>query len=94
VDIGSFSDVAGESAQEAGISATTAETTIPQPVHRQDEASPEFMKELELTIHKGENPIQDVPLLETREDVPEGQDPSPSIAASTKALVHHTVVNC
>jgi hypothetical protein len=69
VDIGSFSDVAGESAQEAGISATAAETTIPQPVHCQDEASPEFVKELELTIHKGENPIQDVPLLETREDV-------------------------
>jgi hypothetical protein len=39
-----------------------------------------------LTIHKGENPIQDVPLLETREDVPEGQDPSPSIAAFNKSF--------
>jgi hypothetical protein len=37
-----------------------------------------------LTIHKGENPVQDVPLLETREDVPEGQDPSPSVAAFNK----------
>jgi hypothetical protein len=85
VDIGSFSHVAGESTQEAGISAA-AETTIPQPVHHQDEASPEFVKELELTIHKGENPVQDVPLLETHEDVPEGQDPSPSIAAFNKSF--------
>jgi uncharacterized protein YktA (UPF0223 family) len=86
VDIDSFSDVAGESAQEAGIFVVAAETTIPQPIHRQDEASPEFVSELELTIHKGENPVQDVPLLETREDVPEGQDPSPFIAAFNKSF--------
>jgi hypothetical protein len=39
-----------------------------------------------LNIHKGENPVQDVPLLETRGDVPEGQDPSPSIAAFNKSF--------
>jgi hypothetical protein len=39
-----------------------------------------------LTIHKGENPVQDVPLLETREDVPEGQDPSPSVVAFNKSF--------
>jgi hypothetical protein len=44
------------------------------------------VKELELTIHKGENLVQDVPLPETREDVPEGQDPSPSIAALNKSF--------
>jgi hypothetical protein len=86
VDIDSFSDVAGEATQEAEISAAAVETTIPQPVHHQDEASPEFTKELELTIHKGENPVQDVPLLETREDVPEGQDPSPSVVAFNKSF--------
>jgi hypothetical protein len=64
MDIEAFSDVAGGAAQEAGISAIAAETPIPQPLHRQDEASPEFAKELELTIHKDENPVQDVPLLE------------------------------
>jgi hypothetical protein len=84
VDVGSFSDVAGEATQEVEISVAAVETTIPQSVHHQDEASPEFTKELELTIHKGENPVQDVPLLETREDVPEGQDPSPSVAAFNK----------
>jgi hypothetical protein len=37
-----------------------------------------------LTINK--EPVQDVALLETREDLPEGQDPSPSIAAFNKSF--------
>jgi hypothetical protein len=45
-----------------------------------------FTRELELTIHKGEDPIQDVPLLETREDLHEGQGPSPSVAAFNKSF--------
>jgi hypothetical protein len=81
VDIESFSDVVGEATTEAEISTTEVETTVPQPVHPQDEASPEFARELGLTIHKGEDPIQDVPLLETHADLPEGQDPSPFVAA-------------
>jgi hypothetical protein len=44
------------------------------------------MRDLELTIHKGEEAIQDVALLETREDLPEGQDPSPSVAAFNKSF--------
>jgi hypothetical protein len=43
-------------------------------------------RELELTIHKGEDPVQDVPLIETREDLPEGQNPSPSVAAFNKSF--------
>jgi hypothetical protein len=39
-----------------------------------------------MTIHKGENPIQDVPLVEIREDHPEGHDPSPSVAAFNKSF--------
>jgi hypothetical protein len=50
------------------------------------EASSEFSRELELTIHKGEDLVQDVPLIETREDLPEGQDPSPSVAAFNKSF--------
>jgi hypothetical protein len=86
VDIDSFSDVASEATTEAEVSAAAVETTIAQPVHRQDEASPEFMRELELTIHMGEDPVQDVPLLETREDLPKGQGPSPSVAAFNKSF--------
>jgi hypothetical protein len=81
-----FSDVAGGATQEDEISAPAVETTIPQAVHHQDKASPEFNKELELTIRKGENPVRDVPLLETREDVPEGQDRSPSVATFNKSF--------
>jgi hypothetical protein len=44
------------------------------------------MRELELTIHMGEDPVQDVPLLETREDLPKGQGPSPSVAAFNKSF--------
>jgi hypothetical protein len=84
VDIDSFSDVAGEASKEAEIPVVVVETIVPQPVHRQDEASPEFTRELELTIHKDEDLVQDVPLLETREDLPKGQDPSPSVAAFNK----------
>jgi hypothetical protein len=59
---------------------------IPQSDHPHDEASPEFTKELELTIHRGEDPIQAAPLLEIREKVPEGQAPSPSLAAFNKSF--------
>jgi hypothetical protein len=36
------------------------DTTVPQPVHPQEDVSPEFTRDLELTIHKGEEPVQDV----------------------------------
>jgi hypothetical protein len=92
VDIGSFSDVAEEVKKEvvstAATEAPTAamDTVVPQSAHPQEEASPEFTRDLDLTIHKGDEPIEDVALLETREDLPEGQDPSPSVAAFNKSF--------
>jgi hypothetical protein len=86
MDIDSFSDVADEATAKAETSVDAVETVVPQPVHHQEEACPEFTSELELTIHKGEDPVQDVPLLETREDLPEGQDPSPFVAAINKSF--------
>jgi hypothetical protein len=85
VDIDSFSDAAPEVCKdavpdvvaEAPVAATTAaDVSLPIPSH--DEASLEFTKELELTVHRGEDPVQNAPLLEVREVVPEGQAPSPS----------------
>jgi hypothetical protein len=64
----------------------TSHPVVPQSVHPQEEASPEFTKELELTIHRGEDPVQDAPLLEIREDLPEGQALSPSLAAFNKSF--------
>jgi hypothetical protein len=92
VDVGSFSDVAAEVQNEV-VSAIIDETPTavidtvgPQSVHHQEEASPEFMKELELTVHRGEDPIQDAPLLQICEDLPKGQAPSPSLAAFNKSF--------
>jgi hypothetical protein len=90
VDIDSFSDAAPEvqkevipdSAAEPPVAAT--DTTVPPSVHPHDEASPKIPKELELTIHRREDPVQNAPLLEIREKVPEGQAPSPSLAAFNK----------
>jgi hypothetical protein len=92
VDVGSFSDVVAEVQKEVIFAATaetpaaTIDTVVPQSVHPQEEASPEFTKELELTIHRGEDPVEDAPLLEIREDLPEGQAPSPSLAAFNKSF--------
>jgi hypothetical protein len=92
VDIGSFSDVAEEVQKEvvsAGAIETPAaamDTAVPQFVHPQEEVSPEFTRDLELTIHKGEEPVQDVALIETRDDLPEGQDFSPSVDAFNKSF--------
>jgi hypothetical protein len=86
VDIDSFSDVAAEVVKEVEASAAAVETADPQPVGRQDEASPKFTKELEMTVHKGEDPTPEVPFVETRENLPEDQDPSPSMIAFNKSF--------
>jgi hypothetical protein len=63
VDVDSFSyaapevqkEVIPDAAAEPPVTATAA--AVPQSDHPHDEASPEFTKELELTIHRGEDPI-------------------------------------
>jgi hypothetical protein len=92
VDIDSFSDAAPEIQKEvvstiaAEPPATTLDTIVSQPIRLEDEASPGFTKELELTIHRGENPVPDAPLVQIREDPPEGHVPSPSLAAFNKSF--------
>jgi hypothetical protein len=92
MDIDSFSDAAPEVQKEI-IPDAAAEppTAVPLSGHPHEEASPEFTKELELTIHRGENPVPDTPLVEVREALPEGRDPSPSVAAFNKSFgtLHH-----
>jgi hypothetical protein len=56
VDIGSFSDVAEEAATKVESPVAAVEVVVPQPIHPQEEVSPEFTRDLELTIHKGEEP--------------------------------------
>jgi hypothetical protein len=79
VDVETFSDDISEVQKEVTtLAAAAIEVAVARP---STEASSELAKELELTIHKGKDPVQDVPLIDIREDLPEGQDPSPSVAA-------------
>jgi hypothetical protein len=84
VDIDSFSDVVAEVVKEVETSVAAVETVDPQPIGCQDEASPEFMKEHEMTVHKGEDPAPNVPIVETHENLPEDQYPTPSMIAFNK----------
>jgi hypothetical protein len=92
VDIDSFSDVVPEVRKEvipyaaAEPYVVSPEAVISQPADPVGEASAEFIRELELTIHKDEDPAANVPLVEVRESLPEGHDPSPSIAAFNKSF--------
>jgi hypothetical protein len=86
MDIGSFSDVITEVQKEVVTATTAADVFEVAEARRSTETSSEFVRGLELTIHKGEDPVQDVPLAEIREDLPEGQDPSPSVVAFNKSF--------
>jgi hypothetical protein len=99
VDIDSFSDAAPKVRKEvipdvgAAPSVAAPEAVVSQLADPVGEASAEFVRELEHTIRKDEDPAANVPLVEVRESLPEGQDPSPSIAAFNKSF-GTIAVNC
>jgi hypothetical protein len=89
VDVETFSDDVAEVRKEvtAPVAAAAADEVVdPQPSDPQDKASPEFTKELEMTVQRGESPVQNAPLAETHEDLLEGQDPYPSIATFNESF--------
>jgi hypothetical protein len=73
VAVETFLDDIAEVQKEVTTSVTAAAVGVvdPQSSGRQDEVSHEFTKELEMTVHKGEDPAHEVPFVETREDLPE-----------------------
>jgi hypothetical protein len=83
VDIDSSSNVVAEVAKEMETSVAAVETADSRPVDRQDEV---FTKELDMTVRKDEHPAPEVPVVETRENLPEDQDPSPSMIAFNKSF--------
>jgi hypothetical protein len=102
VDVDSFSDAAPEvqkatapAAAEKSIvaadvavrteSRAAAEAPVAE-VPTAEQASSEFAQDLQLTIQRGDNPTEHVPLVEVREIVPEDQAPSPSLAAFNKSF--------
>jgi hypothetical protein len=81
VDVETFSDGVLE-VQEAPIGSAAAVDVKAKPSQAfapEDRASPEFNEDLEWTVQASGDPIEDLPLVETREELPEGQDPSPSV---------------
>jgi hypothetical protein len=52
----------------------------------EDKASPKFDKTLERTVQRSGDPVEDLPLIETHEELPEGQDPSPSVVAFNESF--------
>jgi hypothetical protein len=83
VDVESFSDDVAEVQKDITdvVAATEAEGTTSQVSALKDRASPEFTEDLERTVQRREDPIENFPVVETREELPEGRDPSPSVAA-------------
>jgi hypothetical protein len=86
VDVNSFSNVVPEVRKEIDTAAAANDVIEVAEARPSTEASSDFARELELTIHKGEDPVEDILLIETREDLPEGQDPSPFVAAFNKSF--------
>jgi hypothetical protein len=86
--IASEAPVAAEAptAAETFVAVEAPAADVSLPTRSRDEASPEFTKELELTVQRGKDPVQCAPLLEVREVVPEDQAPSPSLAAFNKSF--------
>jgi hypothetical protein len=83
VDIQSFSDGATGAEKTTTDSVVVADAggVAPHPSSPQDQASPELTRDLDRTVQRNEDPIENLPVVETREELPEGQDPSPSVAA-------------
>jgi hypothetical protein len=102
VDIDSFSDVAPEVQREASPAAAeksavaaeaVAHTESPAAaetpavdVTTADQVSSDFARDLERTIQRDGPSSENIPLVEVREDVPEDQAPSPSLAAFNKSF--------
>jgi hypothetical protein len=83
VDVDTFSDdvLEVQAAPIESVAAGDTETGPSQASAFKDRASPKFTKDLELTVQKYGDPVENPSLIERREELPEGQDPSPSVAA-------------
>jgi hypothetical protein len=83
VDVETFSDIVLEAQGNLGDSTVPAEAEAgtSHALVANDEASPKFVEDLEQTVSRSGGMIQNPSLTETREDIPEEEDPTPSVAA-------------
>jgi hypothetical protein len=88
VDAETFSDDVAEVQKDItdSVDATGAEGATSQVSALKDRASPEFTYDLEKTMQRSGDFVEDLPLVETHEELPEGQDPSLSVAAFNESF--------
>jgi hypothetical protein len=89
VDVESFSDdvVEVEKAPADSVAAPDVGGAAPQPSSPKDRASPEFTEDLEKTVHRGDGPADDLPLVDTHKKFPTTKTPLLQLPPSMRALV-------
>jgi hypothetical protein len=81
-----FDDVESFSEDVLEVRVAPVESATSQAVASKDKASPKFTKDLELTVQRGDDPVENPYLIESHEELPEGQDPSPSVIAFNESF--------
>jgi hypothetical protein len=94
VDVETFLDIVPEVRETAVNSAAEAKAGCSRALVTIDEASPKFTEDLEHTMQRSGDLVENPSLVENREEILEGQDPSPSVTAYNKSLVRLLEVNC
>jgi hypothetical protein len=86
VDVETFSEDVLEVQVAPVESAAEAEAGTSQALASKDKASPEFTKDLEMTVQRGDDPVENPSLIENCKELSEGQDSSPSVIAYNESF--------
>jgi hypothetical protein len=81
VDVETFSDIflEAQGAHEDSVVPAKAEAGSSQATASKDEASPKFTEDLESTVRKSGDLVENPSLIENHEEIPEDQDAAPSV---------------
>jgi hypothetical protein len=88
VDVETFLDIVPEARGTPGDSAVPAEAEagFSQAPSTKDEASPKFAEDLERTVSKSGDLVEDPSLIGNHEEILDDQDPTPSVTAYNKSF--------
>jgi hypothetical protein len=88
VDIETFSDIVLEAraTPDDSSSLASADAGISKTLVADDEASPKSNEDLEHTVNRSGDFLQDPALIGTRKDIPDEQDPTPFVAAYNESF--------
>jgi hypothetical protein len=88
VDVETFSDIFPEAqgAPEDSAVPAEAEAGSSQAAASKDEASPKFTEDLESTVRKSGDFVENLSLIENHEEIPKDQDPVPLVTTYNESL--------